>query len=216
MRRTPVSRHHARILAAGPAAVLAATLGVTAALAATTWTVKPGGASTATGMKVVFTDRKTRSNWTCQSVTVTGKLKSGSGLSGSGAGSISAVTFVMCTNPLGVTSRVTFQVTATDLPWHINFSSYGNGVVTGSISHLQMQLLGPGCSAVLGGTSATASDGHVRFSYTDSTGRLKTFTTGGNLHFYNVTGCAGLWNTGDPLTISGSFTLSPKQRITSP
>jgi len=63
------------------------------------------------------TDTKTRSNWTCQSVTVTGKLKSGSGLSGSGAGSVSAVTFNTCTNPLGKTPpnqpRVTFKITAT-------------------------------------------------------------------------------------------------------
>jgi hypothetical protein len=142
-----VSKRPARILVAGQAAFLAAALGATTAPAATTWTVKPGGAITATGTKVVFTDPKTRGNWTCQSVTVTGKLKSGSGLSGSGTGSISAVTFSTCTNPLGATSRVTFQVTATDLPWHINLSSFGNGVVTGSISHLQMQLLGPSCSA---------------------------------------------------------------------
>ena len=207
---------YARPLIAGSAAVLAATLGATAALAAATWTIKPGGAVTATGMKVVFTDPKTRSNWTCQSVTLSGKLRSGSGLSGSGAGSISAVTFTRCTNPLDLTSRVVFALTATDLPWHINLSSSSNGVVTGSISHLQMQLGGPGCKAVLGGSSATATDGHVRFSYTDSTGRLKILTTGGNLHFYNVTGCAGLWNTGDPLTVSGTFPLSPKQKITSP
>ena len=207
---------YARPLIAGSAAVLTAILGATAAFAATTWTIKPGGAVTTTGMNVVSTDTKTRSNWTCQSVALTGKLHSGSGLSGSGAGSISAVTFTHCTNPLDVTSRVTFSLTATDLPWHINLSSYGNGVVTGSISHLQMHLTGPNCTAVLGGSSATAIDGHVKFSYTNSTGRLKVLTTAGNLHFYNVMGCAGLWNTGDPLTISGAFPLNPKQAITSP
>jgi hypothetical protein len=56
----------------------------------------------------------------------------------------------------------------------------------------------------------------VRFSYTDSTSRLKILTTGGNLHFYNVMGCAGLWNNNDPLTMSGTFPMSPKQKITSP
>ncbi len=207
---------YARPLIAGSAAILAATLGATAAFAATTWTIKPGGAVTATGTKVVFTDPKTGSNWTCQSVTLSAKLHSGGGLSGSGAGSVSAVTFTSCTNPLGLTPRVTFLVTAMDLPWHINFSSYRKGVVTGSISHLQMQLGGPSCSAVLGGSSVTAIDGHVKFSYTNGTGRLKVLTTGGNLHFYNVVGCAGLWNTGDPLTISGAFPLNPKQAITSP
>jgi hypothetical protein len=38
------SARYARILFAGCAAVLAAALGVTAALAATTWTIRPGGA----------------------------------------------------------------------------------------------------------------------------------------------------------------------------
>jgi len=56
----------------------------------------------------------------------------------------------------------------------------------------------------------------VKFSYADSTGRLKILTSGGNLHFRNVMGCAGLWNTGDPLTVSGTFPLSHKQAITSP
>jgi hypothetical protein len=215
-----VSRHRARVLFICGAMVSAAALGATPAFAAATWTVKPGGAITATGTKVVFTDPRTRSNWTCQSVTVTGKLKSGSGLSGSGAGSISAVTFKACTNPLGVTfpnpPRVTFLVTATALPWHINLSSYSGGVVTGSISHLQMRLGGPSCTAVLSGTGATATDGHVKFSYTDSTGRLRILNTGGNLHFYNVAGCAGLWNNNDPLTVSGTFPLSPKQTIARP
>jgi len=81
---------------------------------------------------------------------------------------------------------------------------------------MQMQLQGPGCTAVLGGTSATATDGRVRFRYTDGTGRLKILATGGNLHFFNVMGCAGLWNDNDPLTGSGTFPLSPKQTITSP
>jgi hypothetical protein len=74
-----------------------------------------------------------------------------------------------------------------------------------------------GSAAALAATlGATAIDGHVRFSYTDSTGRLKILTTGGNLHFYNITGCAGLWNNNDPLTVSGTFPMSPKQKITSP
>ncbi len=197
-------------------AVTAAALAAAPAYAAATWTVKPGGTVTSTGMTVVFTDPRTGSSWTCQTVTITGKLTSGSGLPGSGAGSASAVTLKTCTNPLAAASRVTFLVTATDLPWHINFWAYSGGVVTGSISHLQMQLDGPDCAAVLGGSSATTTDGHVKFSYADGTGRLKILTTGGNLHFYNVRGCAGLWNDGDPLTVSGTFPLSPKQKITSP
>jgi len=36
------------------------------------------------------------------------------------------------------------------------------------------------------------------------------------LHVYNVNGCAGLINSGDATTFSGSYTISPKQTITSP
>jgi hypothetical protein len=46
---------YARPLIAGSATVLAATVSTTVAFAATTWTVTPGGAITATGMKVVST-----------------------------------------------------------------------------------------------------------------------------------------------------------------
>jgi hypothetical protein len=207
-----VNMRYARPLIAGSAAILAAILGATAAFAATTWTIKPGGAMSSTATKVNFKDTTTGSIFTCSSIAISGTLKSGSGLSGPGAGSISAVTFTSCTGPLGVT----FSITPKDLPWHLNLAAYSGGVVTGSISHMQIQLGGPSCQSLISGTSAAATDGHVKFRYADTTGHLTTLTTGGNLHFYNVRGCAGLFNSGDPMTIGGTFPLSPKQAITSP
>ncbi len=164
-----MSMRHARPLIAGSAAVLVATLGATAAFAATTWTIKPGGAFTASAASAKFKDTTTGSTFTCTSVTASGTLKSGSGLSGSDAGSISAAVFGHCTSPLGVT----WGLKPTDLPWHVNFSSASGGAVTGSISHMQIQFSGPSCTAVIDGTSATASDGHLRFRYADGTGRLR-------------------------------------------
>ena len=41
-------------------------------------------------------------------------------------------------------------------------------------------------------------------------------TTGGNLHVFNVSGCAGLINSGDATTFSGTYTVTPAQTITSP
>jgi hypothetical protein len=169
-------------------------------------------AVSSTATDVNLKDTTTGSIFTCSSIAVSGTLKSGSGLPGSGAGSISAVTFTHCTGPLGVT----FALTPKDLPWHLNLSAYSGGVVMGSISHMQIELGGPSCQSQISGTSAIASNGHVRFRYADGTGRLTTLTTGGNLHFYNVTGCAGLFNNNDLLTISGTFPLSPKQTITRP
>jgi len=146
---------HVRILLAGCAAVLAATLGATTALAATTWTIKPGGSTSAKSGNAIFIDTATGTKITCQSMTTTGTFKSGSGLSGSDAGSITGVGFNHCTGPLGVT----ISYRATDLPWHINVTSYKSGVVTGTISHMQIKMTGPSCAGVIDGTSATASDG---------------------------------------------------------
>ncbi len=207
-----VAKPHARVLLAAPAAALAACLGVTAALAATTWTVKPGGSFAAMSGTATFKDTATGSIFTCASLKVTGTLKSGSGLPGSGAGSISAAGFTNCTSPL----NLRFSLKATALPWHVNLAADNKGAVSGTISHIRIQATNPGCDFVLDGTAATARDGSLKFRYANSTGRLTVLRTGGNLNVYNVTGCAGLVNDGDPLALSATFTLSPKQAITSP
>jgi hypothetical protein len=210
-----MSNRYARILAAGGAAVLTATLAAAPALATTTWTIRPGGAITATSSRFTLKDTKTGAALPCASATSSGTLKRGSGLPGSHAGSLSAVGFTDCLGPGYRDIRFTLQ--ATDLPWHLNLSSYdaAAGVVTGTVSHIQLTLSGT-CSAVIDGTSGTASDGRVRFTYTDSTGRLTVLATTGNLHFWNVSACLGLFNDGDRATLGGAFTVSPKQAITSP
>ncbi len=213
-----MSNWYARVLAAGCAAVLAATLTAAPALAATSWTIKPGGAITATSSgRFTLKDARTGTMLPCYSATASGTLKRGSGLPGSRAGSLSAVGVGDCTGP-GV-SDIRFTLQASDLPWHVNLSSYNaaTGVVTGAVSHIQIMMSGEGCTAVIDGTSGTASDGWVRFTYTDSTGRLTLLTATGNLHFWNVSsGCLGLVNSGDRARLGATFTVSPKQAITSP
>lgn len=214
-----MSRHHARILVAGSAMVLVATLGVTPALAVATWTIRPGGAVAAKSGTATVGDTRTGA-FKCTSLSASGTLKSGSGLPGAGAGSISAFGFHGCTSPLGLMQArrigLIFILRATDLPWHVDLSSYNGGLVTGAISHIHIHAATSACTWVIDGTSATASDGVIKFSYANSTGKLTLLTTGGNLHAYRVRGCAGLINDGDPFTISATFTVSPKQTITSP
>jgi hypothetical protein len=42
-------------------------------------------------------------------------------------------------------------------------------------------------------------------------------TTGGNLHYYDASpGCLGLVNDGDTAALSITYTVTPKQAITSP
>lgn len=190
----------------------AVTIGLSAgpALAATTFTVKPGGNITAKSGTTTLTDTKTGTKLVCKSSSTTASLKSGSGLSGSGIGSIKTISFATCTGPLGLT----FTVTAGHLPWKLNATSYSGGVTKGTITGIHATLSGPGCSATVDGSSATANNGKVAVTYTNSSGALKVLTTGGTLKVYNVSGCAGLLNSGDSSTFSASYTVSPKQTIT--
>jgi hypothetical protein len=208
-----MSNRYARILVTGCAVVLVAALAAAPALAATTWTIRPGGAITATSGWVTVTDTRT-GPFSCVSSTASGTLKRGSELPGFRVGSLSDVGFTGCSNAGG--ERFTLQ--ATDLPWHVNLSSYdaATGVVTGMVTHVQITLSGL-CTAMIGGTSAAASDGRVKFTYTDSTGQLTVLAASGDLHFWNVRdGCLGDFNDGDRATLSLTFTVSPKQAITGP
>jgi hypothetical protein len=196
-------------------AVTAAMIGMAAAPAigatATTWTVKPGGAITAKAGKTTLKDTNTGSTLSCASSSGKGSVKKGSGLSGAGIGSITALSFSTCTGPLGLT----FTVKTTGFPWKLNAVSFKSGVTTGTITGIHATLTGPSCSAKVAGATASAA-GKVAATYTNSTGKLATKTTGGNLHVWNVSGCAGLIHSGDATTFSGSYAISPKQTITSP
>jgi hypothetical protein len=209
-----MSTPHARLLVAATAAILGAVLGATTALAATTWTVRPGGSVSLTSGRLAVRDTRTGTVLSCTSSRVSGTLKHGGGLSGTGIGSVTSGSFTKCNGPLALP----FRLTATDLPWQVNLTSYNatTGVATGNLSHVQLKLAGMDCSAVIDGVSGTASDGIVRFTYATSTATLTVLPNGGNLHFYNLSGCAGLFTAGDPATISGKLSVRPKQTITSP
>jgi hypothetical protein len=213
-----MSNRNARILAAGGAAVLVAALGSPAALAAptaTTWTVQPGGAITATSGSLTLTNPPSGSvSDTCTLSTMSGTLKAGSGLPGPGIGSISMAAFRGCGH---IASQ---DLKARGLPWHLNLVSYdaATGVSRGTISHLKIAFAPApgGCTAVVNGTSGSNPDGVVAVTYANQTGKLKIHPAGGTLHFYHITGCAGLLRDGDTATLSATFTVSPKQDITSP
>lgn len=200
-------------------AALAGALGLSAgsAIAATnakvaaTWTVKPGGAITAKAGKTTLKDTKTGTVLTCASSSGKGTVKKGSGLSGFHIGTITALGFSNCTGPLSLT----FSVHTTHFPWHLNAVSFASGVTTGTITGIHATLSGPGCSAVVDGTGASANNGKVTAKYSNGTGKLTT-TGAGNLHVYKVSGCAGLIHSGDGSSFKGSYAISPKQTITSP
>jgi hypothetical protein len=194
------------------ALVIGVGVGMAAAVNAT-WSVSPGGKITAKAGKTTLTDSSTGSVLSCKSSTGGGTLKSGTGLSGTGLGSITSLSFTTCTGPL----NLTFTVATSGFPYKLNATSYNSttGVTTGKITGIKATLSGPSCTATVAGTTATTA-GTVKATYTNSTNKLKVLTTGGTLHVWNVSGCAGLINSGDATTFSGTYTVTPAQTITSP
>jgi hypothetical protein len=162
---------------------------------------------------MTLTDTKTKAPNSCRSVKLTGRLRSGSGLSGVNIGSVTGATLGKCR---WVTLHATF--TAHGLPWQLNAVKYdsANGVTTGSIQGIDMAVSGVECSFNVDGTEGGANDGLIEFTYTNSTGKLKLQAMGGNLHFHDVLGCLGVVSNDDPIAPSGSLTLSSKQKISSP
>ena len=204
-----------RILLTGSATALAigATAGVALAVAIT-FSITPGGDLSASAGTTTLTDTNTGSKLTCATSKSTGTLKTGHGISGTNLGTIKTLTFNNCTGPLSLT----FTVTNSHFPWVLHGTAFNatTGVTTGSITGIHSKLSGPSCSAVVDGTGAAANNGRVKVTYTNGTHKLKVLAGGGNLHVYNVSGCAGLINSGDATQFVGTYLVSPAQKITSP
>jgi hypothetical protein len=210
-------KHLTAVLLSGGAAALALGIGTTTAMAATTWTVKPGGLYTAKSGTTTLTDTVTGSVLSCTSSAAAGKLKSGSGLTNP-LGTVTSSTFTGCTGPVGTTFSVTTSATSTT-PWKVNATGFSSGVTTGNISGIHALLKGTNntCKATVDGTGATAHNGKVKITHSNSAPAKLKVTKGINLHVYNVSsGCLSLINSGDAVTFKTTYTLSKAQTITSP
>jgi len=203
----------ALVMSAATAAVVG--LAVAPALAAATWTVKPGGAITGTASKVVVTDQTKGLSVTCTSSTAKGTLKSGSGLSGTGIGTMTSLAFKGC-NVSGISVSVTITG---KMP--LNATAYNAKTKTASMTltkiHGKFSVSALSCSATIDGTGAAKHNGMVKATFANGTDTLKVLSTGGNLHLYNPTsGCSGAVSNGDAVNFTGGYKLTPKQTITSP
>jgi hypothetical protein len=180
------------------------------AVSATTWTVSPGGAAKAVAGKVSIKDTTTGSLLTCTSASAAGTVKSGSGLSGTHLGQPSQPpSFEDCQGGPGFKI---FWIWENTNEIYINAQSYNaaKGITTGDITGLHASGSTTGCSFVVDGTSGSSDNGLVKGTYTNATGKGTVLATGGNLHFWDVSGCFGLYNNGDAAEASGSFTVTPK------
>jgi hypothetical protein len=175
--------------------------------------VKPGGSfSGSNSGQVIITDKGTGLTFDCSSSSISGKLKSGSGLAGAKIASVTAWSFgSQCVGPGALHYTFTFQ----GFPYDLNAKSYASGDTTATVTGIAGFMMSNGCDPTIAGTTATTT-GQVTADYTNSTHQL--VISGGTLHFWHVTsgGICSLFNTGDHITISGTYALTPKQTITSP
>jgi hypothetical protein len=194
-------------------------------IGAPTWTVTPGGATSAKSGTVTIEDATTGARIICKQSTSTITFKSGSGLSGTHIAKISHLTYNSCSN---VHEKLTWKPTVETVKPsgghpEVNAESFsgpeptigGGSLVTGTITGIGLTVSTPGCSASITGPG-TATTGRVAFSYANATGKLTVQAAGGTLQIASVSGCLGLLNDGDPATISTTYTITPKQTITSP
>ena len=192
--------------ASAPPDALAAThliAGARAAASGGTWTVAPGGTSLS-GSYFNVRDTKTGAGYSC-GASMTLAFKAGSGLSGRDIASVSSVSFGHCSG---------WTVKAGRLPWAVNAKHYYpvTGTTAGTLTRLTVSFSGGGCHFTVGNPTTTSQ---VRIIHINSQGRLHLLPTGGNLQFFDVSGCPGSGN-GDPATIAARVDLQTPQTITSP
>ena len=199
----------------GTAAVLAIGLSATSASAAT-WTVGIAGGpiTVASASAITLTDTVTGRAITCASSSGTGTFGpagGGTGLAGAGIGSITGLTFTTCTGP----QNMAFTVTAHLLPWSLNAISYTTPVTDGTITGISLKFFRTGCSAVLDGPGAPAGS-LVKATYTNGLSQLQLLAAGAKLQVHSVSGCSGLFHDHNPGTVTGAYTVTPGETLTSP
>lgn len=206
----------AMLLAAGAVALVAG-LSVTPSLAATamTWRVSPGGAVTLVKSgSFTLQDIRTGHSLICTHAKGAGRFKSGHGLPGTGIGSVTALSLSDCTGQGGLT----VTITPGHLPWSLSADTYDPaitaGLTTGTVSGIHATVSGNRCHATVDGTGTAAGNGRTQIHYHNSLAKLKIRTQHSNLHFYRVSGCLGLFNSGDAITFSSAYLVTPKQTIT--
>lgn len=202
-------------LAAAGAAALAIALSAAAPAArATGWNVSPGGSFTGKQSgEVTIADTVTGASVVCTTTAVTGHLKSGTGLP-AGIGSLRSLSLTGCATAGGLA----FTVTANALPWPLHARKYVSAKVTtdGTLTGMDFTLAATGCSATIDGTSATSDNGSVVIHIHNSPSKLKFEAAGATLHVYVASGCTGVFDNGDAVTVDNAYLLSPAQTVTGP
>ena len=175
------------------------------AVAAAVWAIAWGGQASASVTwssvgTVLFTDTKTGLPVTC-SASSASMVPTNTGTNP--VGHITSISFTGCTG-----ASVTVTLTAKGLNWPVSAQPALRTVGETSGSHgVSVHVTAPGCSADVDGTGGGTNTGVIHFMFRHISGGLGAVATDGNLHFYSVSGCAGLVSNGDPASLSVSYHL---------
>lgn len=202
------------LVAAGTAALaIALSAASSSAVTATGWSVSPGGSFTGKQSgKVTIIDTATKRIVVCATAAATGRFRSGTGLPGTGIGTLRSLSLTGCATGGGLA----FTVKAGALPWSLNADKYIPAKTTtyGTLTGMHLTLAATGCSATIDGTSATSDNGSVVIHIHNTPSKLKLEAAGGTLHVYVGSGCTRLFRNGDAVTLSSAYLISPAQTIT--
>ena len=208
-------------LASVGAAVMAIGLTATTALAAAhdapspgtggagTWSVSPmnnfeGGHGVG---PAVLSDASTGGKISCAAPFVQPNYKGGMGLTHTLV-TLKLQSFRACKLPDGTAVKVT-PVTSSWSMIGEQFNPAANlGATTGRVRGVSLSFSGSSCSGVLDGTAAGANDGTLTYQYYNNPHWLVFRTWASTLHAYDVSGCAGIFGDGDPVTIHAVFDVT--------
>jgi hypothetical protein len=193
-------------------AATAAVVGLAAApaFAASNWSVSPGGATAGKASSATINDVTAGQSLTCTSSATKGTLKTGTGLSGKGIGTVTSISFKGCT-VLGqsVSATIKGKMALNAVTYHKSSKTVSMTItkIHGTISVPSLS-----CSATVDGTSATAHNGTVTATFSNNKDKLTVLSTGSNLTIYNDT-CPVIAN-GDKVNFTAAYKFTPAQKIT--
>jgi hypothetical protein len=199
----------ALVMSAATAAVVG--LAAAPAFAASNWSVSPGGATAGKASSATINDVTASQSLTCTGSATKGTLKTGKGLSGKGIGTVTSISFKGCM-VLGQSVSATIKGKMA-----LNAVKYNASKKTVSMTitkiHGTISVPGFSCSATVDGpTSATAHNGMVTATFSNSKDTLTVLASGSNLTIWNDT-CPVIAN-GDKVNFTAAYKLTPAQKIT--
>jgi hypothetical protein len=191
-------------------------LGAVSSFAAgTTWTVKPGGSFTGTGL-ASFVPSGATGGIACFPSVVKGQLKHGSRLPGFKIGSLTTWTFSGCSEGSGTATKPLAIKLAGGFSHRLSLDSYTDGEAKGTVTGFKVTVSGKSCSAVIAGKDAT-SPARLSLTFKPVGATASAFALAARkLHVWHVQGCTGIVKNGQTITFVSAGEVSPSQQITSP